>query len=88
MKIDINHLEILKVNFNQLKEDYEKNKIDLLVARIEAHTIIRNLLKIKQNVKLSDEDTAKIASLIHDVNDLLFKIIDDIEIRRGEDYHF
>ncbi len=87
MLADIENLEVLKINFNQLKEDYEKDKVDLLVARIEAQTIIRNLLKMKQTTNLSNEDLDKIASLLRDANDLLYKVIDDIEKRNNYSNH-
>ena len=82
MFADIENLKVLQINFNQLKQDYKKDKIDLQVARIETQTIIRNLLKIKQN--LSDADQQKIASLLRDANDLLYKIVHDIENKRND----
>ena len=81
MFANVENLEVLKINFNQLKVDYEKDKIDPQVARIEAQTIIRNLLKIKEDKNLTSEIQNEIASLLRKTNDLLYTIINDIEMR-------
>lgn len=82
---DIENLKVLEINFKQLKSDYEKDKIDLYVARIEAQTIIRNLLVMKHNTDITNETKDKITSLFRNTNDLLYEIIHDIENKKDKE---
>lgn len=76
----MNNIEVLEINFNNIKNDYKNHNVDLYVAKIELETIIKKLTKIK------NEHNSKIEKLLLNAKKLLEEVEHDISIQEREEY--
>ena len=80
------NLDVLEINFNNIKNDYKNGNVDLFIAKIELESIILKLNKIINEQKNFGFVDVKAIDLITAAIGLLDKIKHDIDIQEKEEY--
>jgi len=75
----MNNIDVLEINFNNIKNDYKNHNVDLYVAKIELETIIKKLTKIK------NAHNSKIEKLLLNAKKLLEEVEHEIYLQEKEE---
>lgn len=81
----MNNIEVLEINFNNIKNDYKNHNVDLYVAKIELETIIKKLTKIKNEKIQSGSYNSDVVEIIFYAKKLLEEVEHDISIQEREE---
>ena len=76
----MDNFDVLEINFNTVKSDFENHNVDLYVAKIELETIIRKLTKIQTNLF-----SEKVQKLLLKAKKLLEDVKHEISIQEKEE---
>ena len=80
------NIEVLEINYNNIKNDLKNNKVDLYVAKIELESIYSKLNKIINNQKNCGFVDVKAIDLIYATIRLLDEVKHEISLQSKQEY--
>ena len=80
----MSNLEVLKINFKNICNDFKSHSVDVYVAKIEIESIIKKLIKIQK--EQSNVLKSEINEMLINAKKLLEEVNHEISLQAKEEY--